>query len=89
MKATLALLGGFVLTLAAFSGGAILATAIITAKPVDERKLEMNQGALWTAQAQPVDGTTQELERLPAVNPPSAAVASEKTSVATADAGAD
>lgn len=89
MKATLALLGGFVLTLAAFSGGAILATAVITAKPVDERKLEMNQGALWTAQAQPVDGTTQELERLPAVNPPSAAVASEKTSVATADAGAD
>jgi hypothetical protein len=66
MKALLAILGGFVLTLAIFLSGAAVAAWFLTAKPVPEAGLKVDQAEIWTVQPREVDTATQGFERLPA-----------------------
>jgi hypothetical protein len=65
MKALLAILGGFVLTLAIFLSGAAVAAWFLTAKPVQEAGLNMDQSEVWTEEPRAVD-PAQGFERLPA-----------------------
>lgn len=66
MKALLAILGGFVLTLAVFTSGAAVAVWFLAAKPVHEPGLNMDQAKIWTEQPREVDTASQGFERLPA-----------------------
>jgi hypothetical protein len=66
MKILLAMLSGFVLTLAIFGGGALTAVYLIAGEPPPARPLDMHTSALWTNKAVRVDAASQSLERLPA-----------------------
>jgi hypothetical protein len=66
MKALFAILGGFVLTLAIFASGAAVAAWFLTAKPVEEAGLNMDQANIWTGEPREVDTASQKFERLPA-----------------------
>jgi BA14K-like protein len=66
VKALLAIFGGFVLTLAVFLSGAAVAAWFLTARPVQEPGLSMDQSEVWTEQPRAVDTATQEFKRLPA-----------------------
>jgi BA14K-like protein len=61
----LAIVGGFVLTLAIFLSGAAVAAWFLTAKPVPQPALDLDQAEIWTEQPRTVD-TAQQFERLPA-----------------------
>ncbi|AZO45636.1 BA14K family protein [Mesorhizobium sp. M7D.F.Ca.US.005.01.1.1] len=69
MKAVLALVGGFVLTLAVFASGLAFAAWLIVAKPVHQAKPADSVSQLWTKDAQPVDKAAQGLERVAAAQP--------------------
>jgi hypothetical protein len=70
MKAVLALVSGFVLTLAVFASGLAFAAWLIVAKPVHQAKpADSGVSQLWTKDAQPVDKAAQSLERVAAVQP--------------------
>lgn len=69
MKAVMALVGGFVLTLAVFASGLAFAAWLIVAKPVHQAKPADGVSQLWTKDAQPVDKTAQALERVAAAQP--------------------
>ncbi|WP_027030072.1 BA14K family protein [Mesorhizobium loti] len=69
MKAVLAVVGGFVLTLAVFASGLAFAAWLIVAKPVHQAKPADSVSQLWTKDAQPVDKTAQGLERMAAALP--------------------
>ena len=69
MKAVLALVGGFVLTLAVFASGLAFAAWLIVAKPAHQAKPADSVSQLWTKDAQPVDKAAQGLERVAAAQP--------------------
>ena len=69
MKAVLALVGGFVLTLAVFASGLAFAAWVIVAKPVHEARPADSVSQLWTKDAQPVDKASLGLERVAAAQP--------------------
>ena len=72
MKPFFALVGGFVVSLGMFVGGAVLAAVILKADPVERPDTSVDVARLWTAQPRPVDVEAQDLERLPALNQPTA-----------------
>lgn len=65
MKAALAVAGGFLLSLAVFGSGALLATFLLAAKPVSPAVSGRYQADLWTAEPRVVNSASQDLERLP------------------------
>ncbi|RWC69319.1 MAG: BA14K family protein [Mesorhizobium sp.] len=69
MKAILALVGGFVLTLAVFGSGLGFAAWLLAAKSPHEARRTVSVAELWTRDARPVNKTAQNLERLPADQP--------------------
>ena len=69
MKAVLALVGGFVLTLAVFASGLAFAAWLIVAKPAHQAQPADSVSQLWTKDAQPVDKAAQGLERVAAAQP--------------------
>ena len=69
MKAILALVSGFVLTLAVFASGLAFAAWLIVAKPVHQAKPADSVSQLWTKDAQAVDKAAQGLERVAAAQP--------------------
>ena len=81
MKAILALVGGFVLTLAVFGSGLAFAAWLLAAKPAHQARPADSVAELWTKGAQPVDKAAQGLERVAAAQPAAGASA-------RADAGA-
>ena len=93
MKAGLALVGGFVLTLAVFASGLAFAAWLIVAKPVPQASPANSVSQLWTKDAQPVDKAALGLERVAAVQPavPDAAARVQapptKTGAVAPDAG--
>ncbi|RVL39842.1 BA14K family protein, partial [Sinorhizobium meliloti] len=66
MKTALAVFGGFVLSLALFLSGAVVAVLFLTGKPARQPQLDVNQSEVWTKQPRAVDRTAQQFERLPA-----------------------
>ena len=70
MKALIAGLGGFCLTLLVFAGGALTAVFFVNAEPVADRLLDMDTSALWTNEAVKVSTPSPNLERLPARSRP-------------------
>jgi hypothetical protein len=64
MKAALAILAGFGVTLAVFGSGVVVATAFLAAEPVQAR-MNADQTDLWTSQPKVVDVAGQSLQRLP------------------------
>jgi hypothetical protein len=67
MKAVLAVIAGFVISLAIFVSGAVVAGTMLTAKPVRDPVSAQDQTALWTAEPRTVrEGAESQLERLPA-----------------------
>ena len=66
MKILLAMLSGFVLTLAIFGGGALTAVDLIAKEPPHAHPLDMETGALWTNKAVSVNTASHRLKRLPA-----------------------
>lgn len=66
MRALLAILGGFVLTLAVFASGLAFAAWLLAAKPVGVVTPSAGVAELWTRNAGPVGAASQALERLPA-----------------------
>jgi hypothetical protein len=64
MKAALAILAGFGVTLAVFGSGVVAATAFLAAEPV-QASMNADQTDLWTSQPKVVDVAGQSLERLP------------------------
>lgn len=96
MKPFFALVGGFVVSLGMFVGGAVLAAVILKADPVERPDTSVDVARLWTAQPRPVDVEAQDLERLPALNQPaateesaSAAAAAPRDADTAADPGID
>ncbi|MDW9970710.1 BA14K family protein [Sinorhizobium meliloti] len=71
MKTALAVFGGFVLSLALFLSGAVVAVLFLTGKPARQPQLDVNQSEVWTKQPRAVDRTAQQFERLPARPAPS------------------
>jgi hypothetical protein len=69
MKAILALVGGFALTLAVFGSGLAFAAWLLVAKPVHQSRPADSVAELWTKDAQPVDKAAQGLERVAAAQP--------------------
>ncbi|MBZ9756304.1 BA14K family protein [Mesorhizobium sp. ESP6-5] len=69
MKAILALVGGFVLTLAVFGSGLGFAAWLLAAKPAHEARPTVSVAELWTRDARPVNKAAQNLQRLPADQP--------------------
>ncbi|UCI21959.1 BA14K family protein [Mesorhizobium sp. B2-1-8] len=69
MKAILALVGGFVLTLAVFGSGLGFAAWLLAAKPAHEARPTVSVAELWTRNARPVNKAAQNLQRLPADQP--------------------
>ena len=69
MKAILALVGGFVLTLAVFGSGLAFAAWLLAAKPAHQARPADSVAELWTKGAQPVDKAAQGLERVAAAQP--------------------
>ncbi|MEI9411683.1 BA14K family protein [Mesorhizobium salmacidum] len=69
MKAILALVSGFVLTLAVFGSGLAFAAWLLAAKPAHEARPTVSVAELWTRNARPVNKAGQNLERLPADQP--------------------
>nr|WP_027062555.1 BA14K family protein [Mesorhizobium loti] len=69
MRAILALVGGFVLTLAVFASGLAFAAWLIVAKPVHQASPADSVSQLWTKDAKPVRKAAQGLERVAAVQP--------------------
>ncbi|MGK9283264.1 BA14K family protein [Sinorhizobium meliloti] len=70
MKTALAVFGGFVLSLALFLSGAVVAVLFLTGKPARQPQLDVNQAEIWTKQPQAVDRASQQFERLPARSAP-------------------
>ncbi|MGX9145589.1 BA14K family protein [Mesorhizobium sp. 128a] len=70
MKAALALIAGFVLTLTVFASGLAFAAWLIVAKPVHQARPADSVSQLWTKDAQKVDKAAQDLERVAAAQPP-------------------
>ncbi|TIO10620.1 BA14K family protein [Mesorhizobium sp.] len=66
MKALLAVLGGFGLTLAVFASGLAFATWLLTAEPVRQVAPTSSVAELWTREPRRVNPASQRLERLPA-----------------------
>lgn len=66
MKALLAILGGFVLTLAIFLSGAAVTAWFLAAEPVQGPRLNMDQAEIWAEEPREVDTAAQGFERLPA-----------------------
>ncbi|GLS39230.1 hypothetical protein GCM10010869_48270 [Mesorhizobium tianshanense] len=66
MKALVAVLGGFGLTLAVFASGLAFATWLLTAKPVRQVAPASSVAELWTREPRQVNPASQRLERLPA-----------------------
>ncbi|WP_245318290.1 MULTISPECIES: BA14K family protein [unclassified Mesorhizobium] len=92
MKAVLALVAGFVLTLAVFASGLAFAAWLILAKPVHQARPADSVSQLWTKDAQPVDKAAPGLERVAAAQPPAPDVAARAvdatiTSAVAPDAG--
>ncbi|MBZ9797640.1 BA14K family protein [Mesorhizobium sp. ES1-4] len=69
MKAILALVCGFVLTLAVFGSGLGFAFWVLAAKSPHEARPTVSVAELWTRNARPVDKAAQNLQRLPADQP--------------------
>jgi len=69
MKAVLALVAGFVLTLAVFASGLAFAAWLIVAKPVHQAGPTDSVSQLWTKDAQKVDKAAPGLERVAAAQP--------------------
>lgn len=69
MKTALAVFGGFVLSLALFLSGAVVAVLFLTGKPARQPQLDVNQSEVWTKQPRAVDRTAQQFERLPPAPP--------------------
>ena len=65
MKAFLAIVGGFVFTLAIFASGAAVAMWFLTAKPVQQAQLGDDVTYLWSKEPRTVKAPTPGLERLP------------------------
>ena len=65
MKAFLAIVGGFVFTLAIFASGAAVAMWFLTAKPVQQAQLGDDVAYLWSKEPRTVTAPTPGLERLP------------------------
>ena len=87
MKALLAILGGFVLTLAIFGSGLAFATWLLAAKPVQQAGPSLDSAELWTREPRVIDVAAQNLQRLPARPVPPDSHVSSQTAVA--DAGTD
>ncbi|GLQ79074.1 hypothetical protein GCM10007881_25910 [Mesorhizobium huakuii] len=81
MKAVLALVAGFVLTLAVFASGLAFAAWLIVAKPVHQARPADSVSQLWTKDAQPVDKAAPGLERVAAAQPPAPDAAARVQSV--------
>ena len=81
MKAVLALVAGFVLTLAVFASGLAFAAWLILAKPVHQARPTDSVSQLWTKDAQPVDKAAPGLERVAAAQPPAPDAAARVQSV--------
>ena len=81
MKAVLALVAGFVLTLAVFASGLAFAAWLILAKPVHQARPTDSVSQLWTKDAQPVDKAAPALERVAAAQPPAPDAAARVQSV--------
>ncbi|BAV46638.1 BA14K-like protein [Mesorhizobium loti] len=69
MKAVLALVAGFFLTLAVFASGLAFAAWLIVAKPAHQARPADSVSQLWTKDAQPVDKAAPGLERVAAAQP--------------------
>jgi hypothetical protein len=69
MKAVLALVGGFVLTLAVFASGLAFAAWLIAPSPRIRQARRCSVAQLWTKDAQPVNKAAQGLERVAAAQP--------------------
>lgn len=67
MKPFLAILSGFVLTLAVFGGGTAFGTFFIAGKSVQDLGPGTDAADVWTNEPRKVDVAAQELERLPAL----------------------
>jgi len=70
MKNLVAILGGFLLTLGVFGGGALTTIFFVHAKSTPAHSLDGDTGALWTNKAVVVDADARDLERLPARSAP-------------------
>ena len=70
MKAFLAFLGGFGLSLAIFGAGAGTAVYFIGFEPAHHRLGGQDMAQLWTATPRPVDAAAQTFERLPPADLP-------------------
>lgn len=91
MKPYLAVASGFIVSLGMFAGGAVLATSLLSADPVDLPRLGGVSDA-WSAEPRAVDVAAQDFERLPPVAQPydqAAAdrAAEERAATLVADAG--
>lgn len=64
MKALLAIVSGFVLTLAIFVSGLAFATWLLTAKPAPQATPGSGVAELWTKDARPVNKTSAAFERV-------------------------
>jgi len=64
MRPFLAFVGGFVLSLAIFFSGIVMAIAYFHAEPVKIRQVQQDVAGLWTAQPQRVDRAAQTLQRV-------------------------
>ncbi|MBX3574568.1 MAG: BA14K family protein [Mesorhizobium sp.] len=91
MKPFLALVGGFVLSLAIFVSGIVMAVTYFHAEPVKLQKAGQAVAGLWTAEPQKVDPSEQPFERVAAVQAEekqSRTVVQAEPAVADADAPA-
>lgn len=66
MKVFLAMVGGFVLTLATFAGGIVTAIFFLNAEPVPVRSPGPDAGDVWTSQPVTVEPAAQNFDRLAA-----------------------
>lgn len=80
MKPILIILGGFGLTVGTFAAGAVAATALLAADPVETRVLSSDTTSLWTTEPVRVDREASDLQR---VAPVQAAVAKADTQLPT------
>lgn len=65
MKFVVAILGGLVLTLAVFAGGAFTAVSFLSAEPASEQPTNQDTAGIWAIEPVHVDPDVQSYERLP------------------------
>jgi hypothetical protein len=99
VKALLAIVSGFLVSLGMFAGGLAFAVYLLAVDPVRQPGPSMDVADLWTAEPRRVDKTAQDLERvpvqiparstLPAATPPVQPTIGESAVPPTTPAGVD